>query len=53
MTLPQTTGQIAETLYRLFCELCGRVTDHTEQDEGQWETYTCKECGHKHSYKVR
>lgn len=46
-------GQIVSQLYRMFCETCGRETDHTERDSGDWEIYTCKQCGAEHSYRVR
>jgi hypothetical protein len=39
--------------YRMYCEACGKYTDHTMQVVGTWEEYTCIVCGHSHGYRVR
>jgi len=39
----------------LYCENCGRCTDHTltTTGAGQWEHYTCLKCGKRESYCVK
>jgi hypothetical protein len=39
--------------YRLFCPTCNCDTDHTVDDIGDWEVYTCVDCGKIIQYRVR
>jgi hypothetical protein len=39
--------------YNLYCEVCGRVTEHTLAIAGGWEYYTCTHCPTTLAYKVR
>ena len=39
--------------YNLYCEACGRVTEHTLAIVDCWEYYTCTHCPTTLAYKVK
>jgi hypothetical protein len=42
-----------KAIYKLFCEICRMITGHRVRDAGEWEIYTCEDCGAEKSYRVR
>lgn len=42
-----------EPVYNQYCADCQAMTDHTHEEQGDWETQRCKRCGAILRYKVR
>jgi len=40
-------------LESLYCETCGKDTQHTGHESGAWEIYVCKICRTEKRYKVK
>lgn len=38
--------------YRMYCKICGEITEHTRSYQGNKETYTCP-CGVSEKYTVK
>jgi tRNA(Ile2) C34 agmatinyltransferase TiaS len=36
-----------------YCQQCGKDMPHRMHSSGEWEYYTCKQCGTTRRYKVK
>lgn len=53
MVREATSRIVSGNLSEIFCEYCGAISEHSLDDRGEWEIYTCASCGNKKSYKVK
>lgn len=45
-------GAKKSVVRRMFCEVCGRETEHVLEANGEWEVLRCG-CGVGHYYRVK